>query len=787
MLGEVRIPVDVARLICRRGTDTTVTSAYELADLYFVEISSAKLLTCRDWPVQLNYVARHFADFLSDRDRARWLWELAAESTGAPLLARFQAEPAYARLDATDQALLADLRLAESDPARLGRDIDAIVDRLGAERVVLVTHVDAQLPDGGTLASRSKLIAQVRNCAQERGLRCNDPTPGMEAMGQERALEKEGLDTAHYTLSFADMLCDEFHALLMPRPSLANTHAPAAVDEADDKQSIFRRIEREWEAGDFRAASQEVRCRIAAGDATPGLEFLLGRMSFELGDYATALESLSAARDQKGPDDTLDRMRMLSARNLGKPQIALKIGEAMLADETETDEIIETCANAALAMGRLEVSTFYWKRQFWMRGGDETAARIVLGILAERDLPEARAWRDSVFEKIPSHSAALIHLWNDLVTHGDRTSLFVRVSSFAVLDTNTVIALAAAASDTMPLVGARLLEARGAIDACAGETASRLGQIAIVAGERCRSLTAQYAEASDAVRAVEPLQAATVAHADARLLAPLHKLVARTLRLAARVALAAGNNDRVVAICTECMATGFDFMEMRSFLGRALIALDRAVDAMAHLRAAADNAVHPAAALFHVARLAVKAGLFADAIEAGTKALSGAGANIDHAAKLLDGITTRSLRDVRRMTAEGRFEEAWRLSTAMTTIMPEKTSGFRERNAILRSLRALIGQSEGDTRLEHANRLLALDPSEPTALRTAAVETMRNHDFAASLGLWQRLNETGNGDDRINVNIGKCRLLLERIEQRNAVPAKAETASLFKSSAELIH
>ncbi|MBC7833013.1 MAG: hypothetical protein H7Y62_13460 [Hyphomicrobium sp.] len=478
---------------------------------------------------------------------------------------------------------------------------------------------------------------------------------------------------------------------------------------------------------------------------------------------------------------------MLAARNLGKPQIALEIGEAMLADETETDEIIETCANAAFAMGRLEASTFYWKRLFWMRGGDEAAATTVLGILAERDLPEARAWRDSVLDKIPSHSAALIHLWNDLVTHGDRASLLARVASFAVLDTDTVIALAATASDTMPLVAARLLEARAAIDDGAGETASRLCRLAIVTGERCRSLAAHHAEASDAVRAVEPLQAATVVHADARLLAPLHKLVARTLRLEARAALAAGNNDRVVAICTECMATGFDFTEMRSFLGRALIELDRAVDAMAHLSAAADKAVDPAAAWFHVARLAVKAGLFADAIEAGTKALSAGGPNVDHAAKLLDSIASRSLRDVRRMTAEGRFEDAWRLSMAMITMMPEKASGFRERNAILRSLRALICQSEGDTRLQHARRLLALDPNEPTALRTAAVETMRNHDFAESLGLWRRLYDTGDGDDRINVNIGKCRLLLERIERRSEIPATAEAAGLFKSKAELIH
>jgi len=772
-LGEVQIPDDVARLICRRGTDTKLTGSYDLPDLNFIEISSAKLITCQGWAVQLNYLNRHFADFLSNRDRAAWFWQLATEATADQLLARLQAEPAYKRLDATDQTLLAALRLAESDPARLGRDIDAIVERLGADKIVLVTHIDARLADGSAIASRSQLIADVRDSAQQRGLRCYDPTSAMEGIGQDRAVEKHGLDTNHYTDAFSDLLCDEFHALFMPRTNFANV---STIDGLLDEQAVLAALQRQWEIGDFRAASREVRRRINAGDKAPGLELLFGRISFDLGDDTAAWKSLSVASGQKGPDDGLQQMRMLTASNLGKAQIALKIGEALLGDETENEQIIETCAKSALALGLFDTSTFYWRRLFWMRNGDETAATAALEILTEHNIPEAIVWRETVLDIIPTHRAALLHLWNDLINQSDRNGLLARISAFAALDTDTIVRLVAEASDIMPLVAARLLTAHLAIGNGTSEAATPLRDIALQLSERYRMMASKLVQDGIALKAVEPLQAANIIHLKPRVMLTIHKLMARTLRIETRAALAAKDHDRVVTICNECIATKFDFPEIHSFLGRAFIKLNRTADAMVHLRIAAEHGTDPAAAWFNVERLAVKAGMFADAIEAGIKAEAAGGAYGAQALKLLDSIVSRSLRDVRRMTSEGSYEDAWRLSDAIIKIRPDDASSLRERRVILAALRAQIGQSEGATRLEFARRLLALDPVEPTGLRTLAVETMRNHDFAESLELWQRLNDTGSNDKRIARNMVKCRLFIDRIARRATVPVKVAVA-----------
>ncbi|RYE97308.1 MAG: hypothetical protein EOO77_39290, partial [Oxalobacteraceae bacterium] len=58
MLGEHDIPDNLVPLICRNSMTVPVTAAHERSDLYFVEISSAKSLTCEGWATQLNYVSR---------------------------------------------------------------------------------------------------------------------------------------------------------------------------------------------------------------------------------------------------------------------------------------------------------------------------------------------------------------------------------------------------------------------------------------------------------------------------------------------------------------------------------------------------------------------------------------------------------------------------------------------------------------------------------------------------------------------------------------------------------
>lgn len=765
MLGEHDIPDNLVPLICRNSMTVPVTAAHERSDLYFVEISSAKSLTCEGWATQLNYVSRHFADFLSDKARAKWFWRLATEETSDELQRRLYAEPAFLRLSNEDQRRLANLRMKAFDPEQLHRDINGIADRLGKDRMVLVTHVDAQTPDGDIIASRSKLIAQVISCAEANGIRYYDPTSAMKIMGQEHAMEKDGLDTTHYTDAFADVLCNDFQAQFMPKNPVAITGS------TKEQQAIplLNRIEDQWERGDFRAAFREVRARVASDDETIGLQKLYGRMVFETGDYEAALNAFDIARDKPGSDYDTERMRMVSAHKLGLHELALRIGEGMLGDETETEEIVEICARSAYAVGRLEASIEYWKRLFWLGDGHAEAATEALNVLSGHDITQARLWRDTVLDKIPHHCEALKHLWSDLVSVHDRTRLLASVPAFAMMAPDDLIDMVGISSELMPLASARLIEAYTSRLDDQSDASSRLRAIAFDLGEQWGKLAQERETNGQPLEAVEPLQAAFAVNPVGGKLVQLLRSVTRTLRMEARAAAAIHDNQRALDICNECMATGFGFAGLQNLLGRALLGLDRPDEGIVYLRAEAETAEDQPAAWYYVQRSAVLAGLYADAMEAGVRVQAAGGPVAEAATKLLASIKSRAMRDVRRMSADGEFEKAWRLTGGMIKMTPNEPAVLRERMLILRTLRNVINQSDGDSRLEAARRLLALQPNDRGALRAAAIATMRTFEFRESLDLWVRLRETADGnafDAKIEININKCRLFIDRADRR---------------------
>lgn len=759
MLGEIAFPDDVARLIRRAAPPRAQGSrSHDLADLYLVEISSAKVLTCRDHYVQLNYVYRYFADFFADKERTRWFWTLASDSRAAELQQRLAADPAYNRLDAVDRALLADLRQSETTPDSLERDVTGLIDRLGRERLVLVTHVNAQLSDGSVIATRSRLIDEVAACAARLGVRCFDPTPLMQLLGQAQAMERFGLDLTHFTDTFSDRLCAALHAAFMPSDAVTVVDPEPSHVATEALRQSAADLEAAWVGGDFRAASRGVRAALAADPAAPELRHLLGRMQFELGDYRGAETNLEQARDALGSDGGVDHMLMLTSFELGKFDRALRFGEALLGDEVETPEILRVCAASATATGQTETAINHWKRLFWL-DSSEDAASAVLTLLARADRASASAWAENILAVLPSHAGSLAHLWHDGIARGDRRYLLATMSRYAMLPADRLMALAAAAAQAVPLASAQLLATRvhgGNADAGAWATTN----VALWAGRGAAAVAA-----GAALDAVEPIQAALLLQPDNKDLVRAARMLARTLRIEARAAIRARDHARVIAIGEEALATGLDFAEIDVFLGKAYLEVGRVDEALRHLRLAAVADASPAAWL-QLARRALRFNRYAEAIEACLEAQRGPDSDIVAAAsKLLAGLNSRALRAVRSLAAAGAFEAAWGLTAAMLECSTDDVGIVRERSAVLRAMRdaiAALDKADGGQRLALARRVLALDPADAYALRTAAVETMRAHEFEASLGHWSDLKKGGSDLARLDINIEKCRLWITR-------------------------
>jgi hypothetical protein len=192
-------------------------SVHRSSDVYLAEISSAKDVRAFGCPVQWNHVARHFAGFLGDAQRARQFWALAdgqQEEAKADFLA---ADPAFRALGAADRRLLAALTLNVMDGAALRQSIRALMAEL--PRVLFVTHCNARLDDGQPIPSRDRFIGELIHTLRECGAEWTDPTDVMLSYGQERAFRKEGGSYTHYTEGFEDALFADWHRRLIPAPA----------------------------------------------------------------------------------------------------------------------------------------------------------------------------------------------------------------------------------------------------------------------------------------------------------------------------------------------------------------------------------------------------------------------------------------------------------------------------------------------------------------------------------------------------------------------------------------
>lgn len=174
--------------------------AHPAADIYFVEIASAKVLAAGDDCVQLNYVAAHFRDFFADRTRARTYWSMSTPARLERRIEWLEQDPVYRRYNRVDRALLRSITRRLADRAGLRTDMLAIMDLL--DRVVFVTHCNARMADGNPIPSRDCLIADLHAVAGEIGAAIFDPTAAMREFGQLAAFAGQGRNLTHYTPDF---------------------------------------------------------------------------------------------------------------------------------------------------------------------------------------------------------------------------------------------------------------------------------------------------------------------------------------------------------------------------------------------------------------------------------------------------------------------------------------------------------------------------------------------------------------------------------------------------------
>ncbi|SAI65905.1 capsular polysaccharide biosynthesis protein [Bordetella ansorpii] len=775
MYDQCEIPADVQRLVFRPSNGGKArNAAHKPASLYMVEVSSRKLLTIDGYPIQSNYLTRHYSEFFADRARARMFWSLSTADKLAERRALLDQDPVFKSLSAQDRDLLARIVKRDLSDDEIANEMRQLVELLGKDKVVFVTHVNALAEDNAPIESRQHLIATVADAAQRLGVPCYDPTPLMNRIGQAEAMEEGGLDLTHYTTLFSDRLGAEwFKTYVRPKISTSVPQPVAAKLAADETAES---IERTWDAGDVRDASQRVRAVLRRHPGLSEHVVLLARMQSELGAYEEAISMLEGAGGVVASGSKAEQILMRSQFKLGRYDVAYSLSAGLLGDEKETPEIVRVAAISAAQLGHADEALSNWKQLFRIPSAEPAwaheAADTVLGILqASGDMQAVLRWVDEVRASLPSHGRSFAVLWRDRLIAGDRGALRSLAAESPVLADAEALELVQEASW------------RGCLVAAAALAVSTNLVKSDQEGIRTWLRTQSAAWAEEGARAMEENRLRDAAERicahrmldpDALAGARAQRAFERAMRVAVRAALVAGNHKEVIELTDIALDAQVDFPELDAMRGRAADALGDTKTAMRHLeRAVSDEAAQFSTRLYF-ARVAFNGGWFGEAIDAYTAVRDHASADQsarDEAERQLGRLGARSVRAARQLLAEGDYRAAWELLERIEQSWPQMQEVAQEKRRVLGVLyaevRALDPASTSE-RLAVGEKILALAPNDLIGLRTAAVGAMRLHLFEKALPYWQRLQQQSDAPEQFDHYIHRCQVWIDKANRRRA-------------------
>lgn len=774
MFGQADIPADVQRLIFRPSNGEQARRAtHKPAELYMVELSSRKLLTIDGYPIQSNYLGRYFSEFFADRTRTRMFWSLASADRLEERRALLDQDPVFKSLSQDDRALLARIVKRDLTDEDIEQEMRQLVELLGRDKVVFVTHVNALTPDNVPIEQREQLIAAVTAAAQRIGVPCYDPTPLMNKLGQAEAMEDGGLDLTHYTPRFAERLhADWFKNFMRPRMS-ASTPTPSVPKLGADDNA--ERIEKLWESGDLREASRRVRDVLRRYPGLPDHVLLFARIQEELGDYEGSLALLDSA-EGLASGSKAEQILMRNHFKLGRHDVAYSLAAGLLGDEIETPEIVRIAAASASQLGYVDESLGNWKQLFRISSREDAtaleAADTVLSLLqASGDMEAAIRWVHEVRAVIPDYGRGFAVLWRDRLLASDRAGLRTLAAEKPALADGDALELVKEASWRGCIMAGAALAMSCNLAKSEQEdiTAWLQSQSAAWAEEGNRAL-----EEGRLRDAAERICAHRLLNPDALAGVRAQRAFERAMRLGVRAALVAGNNKEVMDLTDIAIDTQVDFPELDAMRGRAADALGDKQTAMRHLEQAAANESAPLSTQLFFARVAFNGGWFGEAIDAYKMVLAHPSADQsakEEAERQLGRLGPRAIRGAREILSAGDHQGAWNLLDRVAQSWPAMTEVDHEKRRILAVLYAearALDPASTTERLALGERIIKLVPDDPIGLRLAAVGAMRLHRFEQALPYWKALQQRSDNPAQFDHYIERCQVWIEKINRRKA-------------------
>lgn len=767
--GELVVPDELKPLLFRPGycreSDEAVT---DNGDLTIVEISSSKSCLIGDIAVQTNYVIRHFNDLLSLPNRAKRFWDLVTRGERAELHA-FLSSPNLAHLCAPEgRELLSRMTFHKQNFDEVMADMTAITDLVGTDRLLFVTHVNARAADGELISSRDRLIRWVKLASERLGVRCFDPTELMLEMGQERAMEREGLDLTHFTNPFYDRWYSQVqrdYILPLAADSTFKYHDATTPEAAILTESIATAIEFD----DFFEGTRQLFAALKSHPDYVPLQLLHGQVLARLGDYERASDVFSNHVDSAEMTAETRQSYMRVLLETGANDEALSVAMQMLTDEYENDEIYETAGIAAERLGLIGEALRYRKLAFRFNPSAFPAAISVLDHYREAgEQSQYQNWLHEVSDLVESKGTAFaargIAEW--ALVHQEADTFSRAFATLARLDTSSLPRLIDEAGD------AHMTDALADAAVDIGE----LPQMSDRVERALRKLAKKWAEEAAGLLSDDQIEKSTRLVAACLAVLPGNRnaiILQRELLGYLRVQMQERINDptQVIELCERSRGLVFGQKGTALLYANALLQAKRwseAQNVFSQLHEAEPDDINLKAKLAQVAAAnddfmeALR--LYHELAALSEDKIGRYGLRVE---RFMATAEVSAIRHLRALTVQDRFDDAVALAELLKRLEMLQGRLSAELDRLHKSIRAYLRrQSDEDLDSAEALRLLKLmlqiSPDEGPVLRRAALEAMKLGDFKQALTYWERLDRVVPDQPSTLANINRCQIFIKR-------------------------
>jgi tetratricopeptide (TPR) repeat protein len=789
LLGEKEFAPAVAPLILRHGLeDSFEPGPWEPSDLHLVEISSAKSIKSGADFVQSNYLYRHFADFFASSQRARAYWTLVKRGHRGKLHQFLNQQVAFKMREPAEREVLLNMTMQDQSFKSIKSDMEAIVERLGADRVLFVTHVNALAEDEQRIPSRNRLIRWVTLAAEQLGVGVFDPTAAMVEFGQDRAMEKGGRDLTHYTPAFFDAVYDQLHrshigALVSAKVGTSEEEAPAA----ERAELLATNFETMLEIGDFFATSKQIHAALESAPDSQPLIALRGVIRARIGDFAAAVADFEHSGDDIGSSFPVRASMVEAYSAVGDHRRALQIAEALIGDEFASSQLYRAAAEAAASCGMTDTAIRYAKQAFRLDREDLAAALEALKLLSSSGEEEELAeWRREILDNAAGSAIGAFEISMWAVEHRDEELFAAGLKRVANRDKGGTVDLLedavkagmyrAVADCVLELVeigrvSRSLAERRSAI------LAALINSIVELTGER------RLEDAFHVAASMVPLLDLQSSQVRTRRLGATARTLMREIvkdtRSTIRDAYARGDVAGILEAWEAAGTILIDDPDTAIVVARTLKSADREGDALALMKRI--HARHPdhVQASRWVGRLAVAGGDYSTAIQAYAQLRSQPSKPGDPLSDELERFFAvaglRASKQLRELADDEEIDAAIAIVEVIRSNDLDhdgRTERYVARMA--RSLRLRVkeideGEGDVDDREVLLRQLIRLNRNDEKSLRRLALELARKFRFAEAAEVWERLLSITPDNESAARNLDRCRRLAMRNQSKAAL------------------